>query len=109
MTLGGGEWSGWPLCIYATTIDDKTVVRTGGQWPYEWGAKTSQHEACQNARFIAADALTRLSHAHAAERKLADDAVHELKHARAVLRHEQYLDDPGREAVIARHAARRKE
>jgi hypothetical protein len=54
-------------------------------------------------------ALARLSHALAAERKLADDAVHELKHARAVLRHEQYLDDPGREAVIARHAARRKE
>ena len=49
-----GQWTGWPLSIDATSIEDKCVVRTGGQWPYEWDAKTSQHEACANARFIAA-------------------------------------------------------
>ena len=49
-----GQWTGWPLSIAATSIEDKCVVRTGGQWPYEWDAKTSQHEACANARFIAA-------------------------------------------------------
>lgn len=50
----GGQWAGWPLSIDATNITDKTVVRTGGQWPYEWDAKTSQDEAVANARFIAA-------------------------------------------------------
>jgi hypothetical protein len=50
----GGKWTGWPLSIEATSITDKTVVRTGGQWPYEWDAKTSQKEAIANARFIAA-------------------------------------------------------
>jgi len=50
----GDRWTGWPLSIEAVGITDKTVVRTGGQWPYEWDAKTSQHEACANARFIAA-------------------------------------------------------
>lgn len=49
----GGRWTGWPLSIDADTITDKVVVRTGGQWPYEWDAKTSQHEACENARLIA--------------------------------------------------------
>lgn len=49
----GGQWSGWPLSINAASIDDKMVVRTGGQWPYEWDAKTSQHEAVTNARLIA--------------------------------------------------------
>src|SRR5690625_2797953 len=50
----GGQWRGWPVCIGAVNEVDKTVVRTGGQWPYEWGAKTSQHEAVQNARLCAA-------------------------------------------------------
>jgi hypothetical protein len=49
----GGQWSGWPLCITAENEDDKTVVRTGGQWPYEWDAATSQREAVANARLIA--------------------------------------------------------
>lgn len=49
----GGQWSGWPLSISAPSITDKTVVRPGGQWPYEWDAKTSQHEAVTNAHLIA--------------------------------------------------------
>lgn len=49
----GDQWTGWPLSINCDTIDDKTVVRPGGQWPYEWDAKTSQHEACKNAAHIA--------------------------------------------------------
>jgi hypothetical protein len=49
----GGQWSGWPLCITAENEDDKTVVRTGGQWPYEWDAATSQREAVANASLIA--------------------------------------------------------
>lgn len=49
----GGQWSGWPLSINAPSITDKTVVRPGGQWPYEWDAKTSQHEAVTNAHLIA--------------------------------------------------------
>ena len=49
----GGQWSGWPLSVEATAETDKTVVRTGGQWPYEWDAKTSQHEACANAALLA--------------------------------------------------------
>jgi hypothetical protein len=50
----GGQWSGWPLCIVSENGDDKSVVRTGGQWPYEWDAATSQREAVANARLIAA-------------------------------------------------------
>jgi hypothetical protein len=50
----GGQWSGWPLCITAENEDDRSVVRTGGQWPYEWDAATSQREAVANARLIAA-------------------------------------------------------
>lgn len=50
----GGKWSGWPLSIGAAYDDDKFVVRTGGQWPYEWDRKTSQSEAVANAHLIAA-------------------------------------------------------
>lgn len=50
----GDKWTGWPLSVNADNIADKTIVRPGGHWPYEWDAKTSQHEACQNARLIAA-------------------------------------------------------
>jgi len=49
----GDKWTGWPLSVNCDSIDDKTVVRTGGFWPYEWDAKTSQHEAVANARRIA--------------------------------------------------------
>ena len=27
-----GQWTGWPLSIDATSIEDKCVVRTGGKW-----------------------------------------------------------------------------
>lgn len=50
----GDQWTGWPLSIYAENEEDKTVVRTGGQWPYEWDAATSQVEAVANAHLIAA-------------------------------------------------------
>lgn len=50
----GGQWSGWPLCVSPVGYDDRSVVRTGGQWPYEWDAHTSQAEAVANARLIAA-------------------------------------------------------
>lgn len=50
---GGNRWSGWPLSVESVNEEDKTVVRTGGQWPYEWDAKTSQLEAAANARRIA--------------------------------------------------------
>lgn len=50
---GDNRWSGWPLSVESVNEEDKTVVRTGGQWPYEWDAKTSQHEAVANARLIA--------------------------------------------------------
>ena len=49
----GDRWTGWPLSVNCDVIEDKTIVRTGGMWPYEWDAKTSQHEACANARRIA--------------------------------------------------------
>ncbi|KAA0970280.1 hypothetical protein FPY71_07070 [Aureimonas fodinaquatilis] len=50
----GGQWTGWPLSISAVNETDKTVVRTGGQWPYEWDNATSQREAVANAQLIAA-------------------------------------------------------
>ena len=49
----GKQWSGWPLSIEAVNIVDKSIVRPGGFYPYEWDAKTSQHEACTNAAHIA--------------------------------------------------------
>jgi len=49
----GDAWTGWPISINCDVIDDKTIVRTGGMWPYDWDAKTSQHEACANAAHIA--------------------------------------------------------
>lgn len=50
----GDKWTGWPLSVSAESITDKTITRPGGHRPYEWDAKTSQHEACQNACLIAA-------------------------------------------------------
>lgn len=50
----GGERSGWPLCIVPEDDDNRSVVRTGGMWPYEWDAKVSRHEAVATAAFIAA-------------------------------------------------------
>lgn len=50
----GGEWTGWPISITAANDEDKTVVRTGGQWPYKWDVATSQREALANAHLITA-------------------------------------------------------
>ena len=50
----GGQWSGWPLCVCPVNDDNRNIVRTGGMWPYEWDAATSQREAVANARLIAA-------------------------------------------------------
>ena len=50
----GGQWAGWPLVIVSVVDDDKSIVRTGGLWPYKWDAGTSQQEAVANARLIAA-------------------------------------------------------
>jgi len=50
----GGQWSGWPLCIVPENDDDRSVVRTGGQWPYEWDTKVCQHEAISTAAYIVA-------------------------------------------------------
>lgn len=85
----GGQWSGWPLSVEATRDTDKTVVRTGGQWPYEWDAKTSQHEACANAALIA----------------LAPDLVTALRALRAeVERQSATISDLTRERDAAREA-----
>jgi hypothetical protein len=50
----GGKWTGWPLSINPGYDENKSVVRTGGQWPYEWDSKTSQDEAVANALLISA-------------------------------------------------------
>jgi ABC-type sulfate transport system substrate-binding protein len=50
----GGQWSGWPLVIISVADADKSIVRTGGMWPYEWDASTSQREAVANARLTTA-------------------------------------------------------
>lgn len=51
----GGKWSGWPISINAEQIhQDCMIVRTGGQWPYEWDFAISQREAVANAHLIAA-------------------------------------------------------
>lgn len=51
----GGKWSGWPISINAEEIhQDCMIVRTGGQWPYEWDFAISQREAVANANLIAA-------------------------------------------------------
>ena len=51
---GTGKNAGWPLCVAAVNEVDKTVVRTGGFWPYKWDSSTSQDEAIANAHLIAA-------------------------------------------------------
>jgi len=51
----GDEWTGWPLSINAPSVhEDCMVVRTGGQWPYEWDYRVSRAEAVANANLIAA-------------------------------------------------------
>lgn len=51
----GDKWTGWPISINAPNIhEDCMVVRTGGQWPYEWDFAISQREAVANAHLIAA-------------------------------------------------------
>lgn len=50
----GGRWTGWPISIGAAHDEDKSVVRPGGQYPYEWDAAMSQREAVANAHLIAA-------------------------------------------------------
>ena len=71
---GTGEWTGWPLSIYADGIPDKNIVRPGGIWPYSWDAKTSIYEANANAAFIAAfnpaTALALLARLERAEKAL---------------------------------------
>jgi hypothetical protein len=49
----GGKWTGWPISINPDDDSDKTVVRTGGFWPYEWGESASQREAVASAQLIA--------------------------------------------------------
>lgn len=49
----GKQWTGWPLSIYASDDEDKTVVRPGGFYPYEWDAAVSQREAVANAYLMA--------------------------------------------------------
>jgi len=58
----GKQWTGWPLSIDASDEEDKTVVRPGGFYPYEWDAAVSQREAVANAFLMAAspDMLTAL-------------------------------------------------
>lgn len=58
----GKQWTGWPLSIDASEEEDKTVVRPGGFYPYEWDAAVSQREAVANAFLMAAspDMLTAL-------------------------------------------------
>ena len=50
----GDKWTGWPISISSVNDIDKSIVRTGGQWPYEWDAAISQREAVANAHLIAA-------------------------------------------------------
>lgn len=55
----GREWTGWPLSITADSVvnangDGRLIVRTGGQYPYQWDHGTSRDEAVANARLIAA-------------------------------------------------------
>lgn len=66
----GGPQSGWPLVIVSVDDEDKSIVRPGGQWPYEWDAAMSQREAVANARLIASapdllEALTLMQKAYA--------------------------------------------
>jgi hypothetical protein len=49
----GGQWSGWPLSVNSVDDEDKTIVRPGGFYPYEWDAAVSQREAVANANLIA--------------------------------------------------------
>lgn len=49
----GSEHTGWPISIHQAGTD-KTVVRTGGQWPYTWDEAISKNEAVANANLIAA-------------------------------------------------------
>lgn len=49
----GKQWTGWPLSIDASDEEDKTIVRPGGFYPYEWDAAVSQREAVANAYLIA--------------------------------------------------------
>lgn len=85
----GGEWSGWPLSISPVGNDDKSVVRTGGHWPYEWDEYTSKAEAVANARLMAAspdmlEALERLL-AAAEMTTFSDQFPQECENARAAL------------------------
>lgn len=50
----GGELTGWPISIGAANEEDKSIVRPGGHYPYEWDAAMSQTEAVANAHLIAA-------------------------------------------------------
>lgn len=81
----GGRWSGWPLSVVADHDEGKVVVRTGGQWPYEWDEDISQQEAVANARLIAAspDLLSALREVEYALVNSGRDADHDGLVARA--------------------------
>ena len=49
----GDEWTDWPISI-CPEQKDKSIVRPGGFYPYEWDEHTSKAEAVANARLIAA-------------------------------------------------------
>lgn len=93
----GGQWSGWPLCIEAESDEDKVVVRTGGQWPYEWDAATSQREAVANARLIASAPC--LLEAAARAEDVIDDFLGHLSHE------EQAQDPTVGQVLVALRAA----
>lgn len=71
----GDEWTGWPISISQINDEEKTIVRTGGQWPYEWDAEVSKVEAVSNAHLIAA----------------APELYEELEKARKIIQH--LIDD----------------
>ena len=50
----GDAHTGWPISIHPKDNNEKSIVRTGGMYPYEWDEYTSQAEAVANARLIAA-------------------------------------------------------
>lgn len=65
----GDEHTGWPISIGPEDDDDKSVVRPGGFYPYEWDAAMSMREAVANA-----DLMTAAPEMYALLKSLAGDA-----------------------------------